>query len=63
MKRFLSALLALSILITPALALADYDYDSIKTPNVIVVDANDTSTVFYERNADQKIYPASTTKI
>ena len=63
MKRFLSALLALSILITPALALADYDYDSIKTPNVIVLDANDTSVVFFERNADQKVYPASTTKI
>lgn len=63
MKRFLSILLIVAILLTPSVALADYDYDSIPTPNLIVVDANDTSVVFYEKNADQKVYPASTTKI
>jgi serine-type D-Ala-D-Ala carboxypeptidase (penicillin-binding protein 5/6) len=63
MKRYLGVLLALAILFTPAAALADYDYDSVKTPNIIVVDADDPSVVFYERNADQKVYPASTTKI
>ncbi|MEA4870191.1 hypothetical protein SDC9_85360 [bioreactor metagenome] len=63
MKRFLSVFMALLILVIPSVTLADYNYDSIKTPNVIVVDANDTSVVFFERNADQKIYPASTTKI
>jgi len=63
MKRFLSVLLALAILLIPAVALADYDYDAIQTPNMIVVDGDDPSVVFFERNADQKIFPASTTKI
>jgi len=63
MKRFLGILLILTILLTPAVALADYDYDSIPTPNMIVVDGDDPSVVFYERNADQKVFPASTTKI
>jgi D-alanyl-D-alanine carboxypeptidase (penicillin-binding protein 5/6) len=63
MKRILGALLTLAILLTPAMALADYDYDSIPTPNMIVVDGDDPNVVFFERNADQKVYPASTTKI
>ncbi|NLI54456.1 MAG: D-alanyl-D-alanine carboxypeptidase [Clostridiales bacterium] len=63
MKRFLGVLLVLAILLTPAAALADYDYDSIPTPNIIVVDGDDPSVVFFERDADQKVYPASTTKI
>lgn len=63
MKRFLSILLVLTILTIPAIALADFDYDSIPTPNMIVVDGNDTSVVFFERNADQRVFPASTTKI
>lgn len=63
MKRFLAVLLVLAILITPTAALADYDYESIPTPNIIVVDADDTGVVFYEKNADQKVFPASTTKI
>lgn len=61
MKRILGALLTLAILLTPAMALADYEYESIPTPNMIVGD--DPSIVFFERNADQKVYPASTTKI
>ena len=63
MKRFLSILLVLTILTIPAVALADYDYDSIPTPNMIVVDGDDPSVVYFERNADQKVFPASTTKI
>jgi len=63
MKRILSTMLILILLCTPAMTLADYDYDSIPTPNMIVVDGDDPSVVFYERNADQKVYPASTTKI
>ncbi len=63
MKRFLSILLVLTILTIPAVAMADYDYDSIPTPNMIVVDGNDPGVVFYERNADQRVFPASTTKI
>lgn len=63
MKRFLGVLLILSMLAIPSVARADYDYDSIPTPNMIVTDGDDPSVVFYERNADEKIYPASTTKI
>ncbi|MDP3447044.1 MAG: D-alanyl-D-alanine carboxypeptidase family protein [Eubacteriales bacterium] len=63
MKRFLGILLTVTILLIPATALADYDYDSIPTPNMIVVDGDDPSVVFYARNADQRLFPASTTKI
>jgi len=63
MKRFLGIFLVLAILLTPVSALADYDYNSIPSPNVIVVDGDDPGVVFYEKNADQKVYPASTTKI
>ncbi len=63
MKRFLSILLVLTILTIPAVALADYDYDQIPTPNLIVVDGDDPGMVFFERNADQRVFPASTTKI
>lgn len=63
MKRFLAIFLAAIILLVPAMAFADYDYDSIPTPNMIVVDGDDPSVVFFARNADQRVYPASTTKI
>lgn len=63
MKRFIGVLLVLALLIAPASALAEYDYESIPTPNMIVVDGDNPSVVFYERAADDKVYPASTTKI
>ena len=63
MKRFIGVLLALALLLTPASALAEYDYESIPTPHMIVVDGDNPSVVFYERAADEKVYPASTTKI
>ena len=63
MKRFLGVLLVLALLWIPSTARADYDYESIPTPNMIVVDGDDPNVVFYERNADQRVYPASTTKI
>ena len=63
MKRFLGLFLVLAILLTPVTALADYEYESIPTPNLIVVDGDDPSVVFYEKNADQRVVPASTTKI
>jgi len=63
MKRFIGVLLALALLIAPASALAEYDYESIPTPHMIVVDGDNPSVVFYERAADEKVYPASTTKI
>ncbi len=63
MKRFFGILLALTILLIPAAALAEYDYDSIPTPNLIVIDGDDTSVVHFARNEDQRVFPASTTKI
>jgi D-alanyl-D-alanine carboxypeptidase len=66
MKKFLSVLLVLALLpalFAPAAALADYDYETIPTPNMIVTDGDNPSVVFYERAADEKVYPASTTKI
>lgn len=44
-------------------ASADFDYTTVPTPHMIVVDGSDPGTVFYERAADEKAYPASTTKI
>ena len=63
MKRRLAILLAALLLLVPAMARAEFDYNSIPTPNIIVVDGNDVNTVFYERAADERAYPASTTKI
>ena len=63
-KRLLCILLAAALLSAlPAAALADYDYDSVPTPKMIVTDGKDTSQVFYERQADERAFPASTTKI
>ena len=66
MKRSLSFLLSLFIicLVLPVNThAAPVDFSSIPTPNILVVDANDPSYVIYERNADQRAFPASTTKI
>ena len=65
MKRFLCTLLAgMLALALPGLALADaFSYESIPTPHILVVDGDDVNQVFYERAADEKAYPASTTKI
>lgn len=61
-KRFCIFLVLLLVLI-PVSSLADFDVSSVPTPNMIVVDASDTGKVFYEKNADARIFPASTTKI
>ena len=51
-KRLLCILLAAALLSAlPAAALADYDYDSVPTPKMIVTDGKDTSQVFYERTS------------
>jgi D-alanyl-D-alanine carboxypeptidase len=63
MKRILGILLAAALMIAPAAALAEYNYDSVPTPHILVVDADHPDTVFYERAADEQAYPASTTKI
>lgn len=63
MKRIVSFLLAAAVLLFPAVSRAAYDYESIPTPNILVVDADDLNHVFYERAADTRAFPASTTKI
>lgn len=61
-KRLLGLLLAVLLWAVPILANAEYDYTSIPTPKILVMDGND-GTVFYERAADERAFPASTTKI
>lgn len=64
MKKWVGLVLAVMLLCCmPVSARADYNYDAIPTPVMLVTDAEDISKVFYEKNADQKAYPASTTKI
>ena len=67
-KKCLSCLFAAMLLfaaVIPGIALADFDYDVIGTPYMIVIDASDlsASSPVYERAADERIFPASTTKI
>ena len=67
-KKCLSCLFAALLLFTaviPGIALADFNYDTIGTPHIIVIDASDlsASSPVYERAADEQIYPASTTKM
>lgn len=58
----LAALVAAAFFCVPKTARADFDYTSIPTPKVLVMDAKD-GTVFFERDADARAFPASTTKI
>jgi len=66
MKKFLSFLLVFLISITtfsgPISIFADSKDVSISSPNSVVLDY-ETGTVLYEKNGNEKIYPASTTKI
>ena len=67
-KKCLSCLFAAMLLfaaVIPGIALADFNYDVIGTPHIIVIDASDLSAAspVYERAADEQIYPASTTKM
>ena len=63
MKRFLSAAFCLLFFcsLLPVSSRAEaIDFESIPTPNILVVDANDPSYVIYERNADQHdLYPGN----
>ena len=64
MKRMIGLFLVPALLFSlSAASRAEFSYDNIPTPMILVVDADDTRQVFYERNADQKAEPASTTKI
>ena len=64
--RLLGFLLAAVLLLSaPVAARAEYNYEGLTTPNIIVIDSNDLSAAnpIYERSADTQLYPASTTKI
>ncbi len=63
MRRFFAGLVTALLLLVPATARAAFDYNTIPTPNIIVVDGDDVNHVFYERAADARAFPASTTKI
>ena len=64
MKQWISLLLTVLLLCTPAAALAQPSEEelSIGAPAAILIE-RETGTVLYEKNADEKRYPASTTKI
>lgn len=66
MKKFLSFLLVFLLSITtfsgPISIFADSKDVSISSPNSVVLDY-ETGKVLYEKNGNEKIYPASTTKI
>lgn len=64
MKRTIIALLAALLLLPllPGAALANFDPESITTPHICLMDRA-TGAVLYERNAREKAYQASTTKI
>ena len=63
MKRTIAVILTALLLLVPMAANAALDYNSIPTPQIIVVDGDDVNAVFFERAADERAYPASTTKI
>ena len=65
MKRIVTLLFALLIVcvsVTATCAL-DYGCDVETTSGAIYMECMDTGTVVFEKNADQTVYPASTTKI
>jgi len=65
MKRRLICILLAAVLMLalPLTAFADYDYASVPTPKLLVVDGEDPTQEFFARAADEKSFPASTTKI
>lgn len=58
----LALVLALGILPVSAASADGFDPDSVTTPYICLMDAA-SGTVLYEKNAHEKAYPASTTKI
>lgn len=66
MKRFFHILLAFMMLFSAAVTAhaspTKDELDSIKTPNLMLMEA-DTKTVLYEKSGYDKVFPASTTKI
>ncbi len=64
MKQWISLLLTVLLLCTPAAALAQPSEEelSIGAPAAILIE-RETGTVLYEKNADERLSPASVTKI
>lgn len=60
MKKILALLVAVIICIPNMIVFADQP--QVAAPSAILIDA-ETGRVLYEKNADQKMYPASTTKV
>ncbi len=64
MKRFSCAALALLLVCTllPGTGFAAFDPESVSTPYIVLMDAA-TGNILYERQSNERAYPASTTKI
>ena len=64
MKQWISLLLTVLLLCTPAAALEQPSEEelSIGAPSAILIE-RETGTVLYEKNADERLSPASVTKI
>ena len=64
LKRIFSAFLIICLLLTPTLTVSAYEPSGLTiTANAAMLVSMDTDEVLYEKNADQKVYPASITKI
>jgi D-alanyl-D-alanine carboxypeptidase len=64
LKRYLCTLLTLVFLfsVLPSSARAEFDPNGITTEHVVLMEAS-TGTVLFEKNGNEKAFPASTTKI
>ncbi len=64
LKRFFSFILIICLIFTPVLTVNAYEPSGVQiTANAALLVSLDTDEVLYEKNADQKVYPASITKI
>ncbi len=64
LKRVFSAFLIICLLLVPSLTVNAYEPSGVEiTANAAMLVSLDTDEVLYEKNADQRVYPASITKI
>lgn len=64
LKRVFSFILIICLIFTPILTVNAYEPSGVEiTANAAMLVSLDTDEVLYEKNADQKVYPASITKI